>query len=299
MKNTRQNIAKESANNNNLSADACENSDLNKTVKQIVSKSTQEINQKINTLDNELKNCITSCSQVSAESIKNKLLEDTIKQVVSDCLLNVFKKIDELNTNVINLRDSNVELIRLLTANKSHSEIGTGFNSKLQEPSIPSPTINIDISDTDSYQSDITVVDKKDRQQKNYQQRNVYTKTRNPQTSKNGNQNKILFGTADSETEIDSEFSAAEKKLWIYIGRCKPDTTEDKIMAYLQRKCPNAAFTVESLQSRGLPSYKLSAPADLEKLLYTSSFWPKKVLIKRFDFRRTFRNNKHTTHDEF
>lgn len=99
---------------------------------------------------------------------------------------------------------------------------------------------------------------------------------------------KIVRGTALDEGG-SHEFSAAVRKTWLYVGRCRPETTEEHITSWLTDKFPGRSFTASPLQSKGYPSFRVGADAAIEDVLYEASTWPKDVLVKRFKFFRSDR----------
>lgn len=284
--------------------DILKSDELKKVIKQIVSESTSKIEKKVRELNTEAEKLSENSGIKTIELFKNSEVQQIIKQIVNDSLIELEKKVDDLKINLDNLRQTNIDLIRLLT-NKNNTACKCIANSEnaSHHHHASENTGNLDISDSDSHYSSSTVLEQKTEQEKtnarsNFNSKNTYKRNKNMTQNKNyhNKQPKYILGTADNDDL--NEFSAAENKLWLYIGRCKPGTTEDNIKAYLERKCPKQEFAIESLQSKGLPSFKLGANSHLKDTLYNPSFWPKKTLIKRFQF-KPFRQNRDTGFADF
>lgn len=80
----------------------------------------------------------------------------------------------------------------------------------------------------------------------------------------------------------------SNSKLWIYVGRCKAESTAEDVKSYLELNSPGHKFEVEKLESKGKnTSYKVEADLSLKEELYSSTYWPVGILIKRFRFQTT------------
>ncbi|KAG5875486.1 hypothetical protein JTB14_019580 [Gonioctena quinquepunctata] len=89
----------------------------------------------------------------------------------------------------------------------------------------------------------------------------------------------------DEPNELD-DFGASPRRLWLYVGRCKPSSTPEAIKKYLEKRSPGHEFEVSKLNSMGRNlSYRIEADLELEKTLYTPSHWPMGVIVERFRFR--------------
>lgn len=96
------------------------------------------------------------------------------------------------------------------------------------------------------------------------------------------------------ETEIvgtskdQSSCLAAARRIWVYVGRCRSDLTVEQLTSYLQRQSPGHHFEVEKLTTKGRNSaFKVGTSYELKDLMYSPSYWPENILIKRFRFFRT------------
>lgn len=96
-------------------------------------------------------------------------------------------------------------------------------------------------------------------------------------------QNTIIVGTASNA----SSFSAAERRQWIYIGRCNPSTTEKDITDYMADnleitdvKC----FVLD--KNEDVSSFKIGVKESVVKGLLDPNLWPKGTAVKEFLPRR-------------
>lgn len=99
---------------------------------------------------------------------------------------------------------------------------------------------------------------------------------------------------------IRTLLQAAVKKGWIYIGKVKATVTADKVEEYIKAKIPGKEFTVEELQSKGLnKAYKIGVDFNIIKDFLNPDFWPKGIIVKRFQFfrRRNTNNPEYITQD--
>lgn len=76
--------------------------------------------------------------------------------------------------------------------------------------------------------------------------------TKNPHSKtqiahKKGRRDIGIRGTAAQ----DGDGFAAERRLWIYLGRCSSAVTEEKVAEYLNQKSPGFQFEVTKLVSQG------------------------------------------------
>lgn len=107
-------------------------------------------------------------------------------------------------------------------------------------------------------------------------------------SSNEGGRNRVIIGTnQETGSSPDEIFEAPTPKLWLYVGRCKPDTTESKISNYLKKRLPSHEFEILKLTTKGVnASFRLAADMNLYDQLYKPDFWPERVVIKKFIFRK-------------
>jgi hypothetical protein len=112
-------------------------------------------------------------------------------------------------------------------------------------------------------------------------------KIKTPEVEKRQQTGRQIKGTDNAQisltsTTADSGFSAPERKIWLYISRCKSNTTVDQMKNHLHKKWPQLIFEIEKLQSKSSNSlFKVSTQYDKEllTLFYTPSSWPEGVQV--------------------
>lgn len=233
--------------------------------------------------------------------LNSAVFRELIENIVKTRTCELINLVSELKNDVKNLRDSNIELVKLLTNNRNFnwndSNINDGMHNSLNVTNISCESVDLNKTLIDKkHETEKSDKNKKPQQDdfeyvfKNRKQRRTIMRNKESENNKNFN-NKVIIGSNSDETN-NNTFGAADKQIWIYVGRCKIGTESETINSYLQRKCPGKTFNVESLQSKGHPSFKIGANPDLEETLYQSSFWPKGILIKRFLFFPSYRRQQ-------
>lgn len=105
---------------------------------------------------------------------------------------------------------------------------------------------------------------------------------------------KIVRGTGGG----DAGLSCIESRIWIYLGRCSPNSTTENVTSHLKAKYPNHEFDIKDLEGKGyFKSFRIGASMELQDALYDSNTWPKGALIKQFLFRRSGVEFKNTGTD--
>lgn len=104
---------------------------------------------------------------------------------------------------------------------------------------------------------------------------------------KNRGQHQYIVGTADQIQTNDLQ--VAERKAWLYVGKVKQDTTHDALKNYMENKIPGHKFDCEKLPNKGNhSSFKVSFNFDLLNDVMKPDFWPKGILVRKYNFfRRT------------
>lgn len=96
-------------------------------------------------------------------------------------------------------------------------------------------------------------------------------------------QRKNIIGTGEDSDEL----KGAAKKIWLFIGRVEPDTTEAQVIKYLKRKIPTGEFSCEKIPTRSENScFKIGASYDYSENLNDPNFWPINTVVRRYLFRR-------------
>lgn len=84
----------------------------------------------------------------------------------------------------------------------------------------------------------------------------------------------------------ESGLKGAEARVWLYVGRTQPNTTDDQVVKYLKDNLKATDVGCERLNGKSqYPSFKISAPARFKDTLNEPAFWPVGVTVRRFRFR--------------
>src|SRR5699024_7452376 len=123
---------------------------------------------------------------------------------------------------------------------------------------------------------------KKKRTDKNHTQRTADVNNHKPRFP-------VIHGEGDKLNDDTSAFSAAEKKAWIYVGRCNKNSTAEGLEAYLRKKlprCDNFDISKISKSDASYASFKVGLCYSMKDDVMDPKFWLKGVLVKRFKFFR-------------
>lgn len=220
------------------------------------------------------------CVNFTLDEVKT-IIQQSIQEH-SDTLLNEIKS---LKQEVTDLRQSNIELVRLLANGKCLNHVS---NNEYEFVSKNISDINSSIESTSSTNTIIQGqssfqkrVNTKKRQNINSKQNDTHNNVHVKATQ--SGRNNLIVGTSSDAAE---EFGASISRLWLYVGRCRPNSKPEDIKSYLQRRSPGHNFEVTKLPSLGRnSSYRVEADKELQDILYSPSHWPKGVFVKRFKFR--------------
>lgn len=237
--------------------------------------------------------------------LESKAFSNIIDKSVNKHICELLDKINKLETEVKILRESNIDLIRLLTNSERtdnfvKNDAQSLFNNSMEtiksnetvieqniESNINTLTRNCKAGDDNEY----TLVRKNKKEHRRDELKNQ---------NKNTHEKKIITGSSTEHNDKIS-FGGRERKIWLHVSRCEPEVQVEDIKNYLEDKCSGRQFIVEPLQKRGYPSYsfKIGAPSDLESMLYSACFWPRNIQIKEFEFFRPQPNKRGYSNRKF
>lgn len=238
---------------------------------------------------------MTRSTTTKAEVSKNTIiisleeLKDILQKTVKEQTEVLITEIQILKQEITDLRESNIEMVRMLT----HHPASLLKNNLLESEDLDSSTLSgHTIVETLSQSVEKEKIVRLDSNYSKVPHQQTYSRrgrSRNTERPK-----KIVLGTGTNEHEqkenVADEFGnfASTRRLWIYVGRCKPTSTPEDIKKYLEKRSPGHEFNVTKLNSQGRnSSYRVEADVELENNLYTPSYWPKGVIVKKFQFRNT------------
>lgn len=90
-------------------------------------------------------------------------------------------------------------------------------------------------------------------------------------------------GTVDQS----SEFKAAEKNVWVYVGGVNANVTKDIIINYVKQKTHLEHIECDELNTIGKnKSFKVGLLSKFQEQVYDPGFWPCGTLIRRFNLFR-------------
>lgn len=91
----------------------------------------------------------------------------------------------------------------------------------------------------------------------------------------------------------DDDIQAADKMAWLFVGRLKLHTTADAIKRYIAKKGITGNVTCEELAAnRNTKAFKLGIPFNSLETTKEAEFWPTGIIVRRFRFSRSFRDNE-------
>lgn len=92
---------------------------------------------------------------------------------------------------------------------------------------------------------------------------------------------------------VQDDFSAADRKFWMYIGNVKNTVSKENIVSFLDSKeeAHINTFECEELKTLGKnKSFKVGVTADLKNKVFENEFWPKGIIYRPYKFFRVSAN---------
>lgn len=245
------------------------------------------------------------------ESVMNFLKSAEFVQIITDIVekktLPLQEEISALRNEIKVIKESNIELIKLLTSQNANQNI---FNKKEKENIVSSlkcdskvtyadkassnknPSKNTIVKETENINNVFFSRDKNKDKNNNKDISKQATDITNPTNDKNKDRRKtnVIYGTADSSCTI----KAVTRYKHFHVFRLDPELSTDALADYL-RGMKISGSRVEKLQSKHpdeYSSFKLSVPANHAEDVLNPNLWPKDTCINRFFFRKTDKNTK-------
>lgn len=241
---------------------------------------------------------------------RNKMQQDTKDGIISEADIREIMKgamkehadrlekiIDSLKNEIIELKQSNIQLLELVTkiVNPNDSldpEISlTSAGSSLETivERNDSGTSDCQTNKTESAQSSFEGLSRIKLTNHNVVDKKIRLNKRTKDMKSQRQQNIVIGEKRKKENEdIEPGFRTRESKLWLYVGRCDPKTEVSQLNEYLKANSPNYNFEIHKLESKDstYSSFRVGAHKDLHDVLYDANYWPQGILIKRFRFFR-------------
>ena len=225
-----------------------------------------------------------------AESLKTQELMDIISAAVKQENNILREEIRELKQEVVLLRESNIELINLLT-NTSNFSIplkrqDTNEKNTLEDNNITEVTRISRDNNMDKRENDYSNIDHQ-KALENREERPKASKSsevsnwsvvKNKERAMN-NRLPGIIGTGNNKGEL----KAIEKKVTIYVSRLHPDTTLDNVETFLKSSFPEANCEMgHSKYPANYSSFKITINENNYNHIMNPNIWPNGAYINRF-----------------
>lgn len=218
----------------------------------------------------------------SDQSIKDYLI------TINKCVQQLQETVKHLSNEVQILRESNIDLIKLLTSNSNIiKEKKDVISENLDEVVFANTSLESTSSVNTVVEKRVTLKkDPKKDSQASTDNNNIQGSIKKNRNKQNINTNKKIIGES---SESSNTFAASSPRLWVYVGRCRADTEVKDVETYISTRIPNGNVNVEKLQSKGSnSSFCVRIDSDLKEQIYDPKFWPKNIIVRRYKF---FRGN--------
>lgn len=238
-----------------------------------------------------------------------------IQVLFQNAISPLLEEVQKLRDEVKVIKETNCDLIRLLTDKKSYRDVAT---SKVTENNNCSNVVNQIINKPNNLNGPIphTAADcslaenHKNANKKDHAYADCEIPAENLTKSvpaihtakitvqnddsngwkvQKGKSRKRMQNTVVGSAKVDPEISFAAphaKKAWLYIGRVQSGTEPNKIKSYLVNKIPEVEDAIiEKLNTKGSNmSFKVGIDFRYKDQILKEDFWPNGVIIRRFNF---------------
>lgn len=232
---------------------------------------------------------------------------------------------------VTNIKDSNIDMIKLLTTGKTQRTYSEATQNSslltlkktsplLEKQRIPATKVKLNSYQqstkndylhplSNSINNDEGVNGNKhteDSDQQNSDSQNFMLVKRKPRKPKEIGTNAGVTYTKEEGFEArgsNRKSSKDNKKIWLFISRAKEHVTEEIVKKYIQEKSMSEVpdISVKLLKThykkKDNNCFLVGVDPCLKEMIYEHSFWPKGIAFERFNFRRGqhFLDNPHQT----
>lgn len=234
---------------------------------------------------------------VPSNLINSEKFKNFIKFIVQEENAILLKELNTLKEEVVILRESNIQLINLLTNNNYNNNVtnlSPGKNERINNKIIPTSISNPKhtyahaaktLTNTNHMEK---VADKEQGPSKNNVQnsdlkRDEQTK---PKFNKKKN-NKVITGTLINDRS-GGKLIGVEKKVYLHISKFKHEDADiDDVKEYIKDDVDISKVDCEKLKTYfGDHTYfKLGIPHESFDTLFNADYWPRGVEISKFLFR--------------
>lgn len=305
-----------------------------------VSNKIEQLNKKLTVENNTLKRnlyeqtiIIEKLRDLEREINKTQeVFTQTLEQTTEILKLNYLNEIAALKNEIKNIRDSNVDLVRLLTANQwnrnrnsSLSQEKTNIdkenahyetNTKTEPSKTNQQKSYVDIVKKTTNKNDVqkeTIATKPNQRKENqgiHRNQEDYEKHDSDdgyqEIKKRRRRKKVQLGTnekAENEFEGRPMANIKNKKIWLFISRVKDAVSTENVVTYIKKKSKleDEKISVKNLDTwykvENNKCFLVGVDPTIKDLVYSASFWPTGVAYERFDFVKgqRFLDNQKTT----
>ena len=230
---------------------------------------------------------LVSCL-ISSEEFKT-----FIRVIVQEEMQSLTSFVKELKEEVSNLRESNIQLIHLLTENNTNPhvqkclQIKSATNKKNYTSEISNPEITkIDTVKSNNSYPTKTAADK-DNNLKTNNNKNESDTQKNLSRYNKKKRTNVIVGNAKQDRS-EGKLIGVEKKAYLHICKFKNnDASTEDLIEYLKNDIDVEKVECEKFKTYygGYTYFKLGIPPQLLDTLYKSDYWPEGVEISKHLFR--------------
>lgn len=246
----------------------------------------------------------TTQSELIINFLKSADFEDILKSTVKKETEALLKEIEELRTEVVNLKNSNIDLIRLLTSTADQGKVSiinrNNDNTKPANALLLNKKENLIKTTQDNQSREERNTEKKSTEEIAEKQTTIskgdhtleedtHEKWEFPRRKK-FTRTRPIYGKAIEETP----FKGVTKYIDYHVYRLPPKFTEEDVMNYLRSKGIHD-IKCQKMVSRypdEYSSFKISVSLKLDRAFRNPQIWPEFCVINRFLQRLPEKNKK-------
>nr|CAI5835580.1 unnamed protein product [Callosobruchus analis] len=251
------------------------------------------------------------CEIDIGDILNQEVIKGMFTNIIKTAMEDVYDKMTKLQEEVTMLKESNIELIHLLTSSgQSNCNVNNGNKFNVSMDAVSNHDMLPKHNDTRGIMSknDGTVQSKvshgkmqipgveKTKENKNTHNPPFSTDKVINTRSSNGNiinkqqqtqkkSTRIVFGSGCKKTNL----TAVTRKSWIYVGRIIPGTGVTGIKKHLENIFPDQTFEINLLppwKNGRTEAFKIQINHCMESEIFKSENWPDGTLVKKINFFR-------------
>lgn len=249
----------------------------------------------------------TSHSEAIINFLKSADFTEILNNAIEKKTEVLLNKIEELQSEVVNLRESNIEMVYLLTNKRSHNELSIVNNNSNNNPADASNGKNKDLK-KDLKKNNISVINQSNKKiaEKETLEKTIikqneldkgdhtlndnFTEWEFPKRRRNVRRTRAIYGKALDETS----FKGVAKYIDYHVYRLPPEFNEENVITYLKSKNVTD-IKCQKMTSRypnEYSSFKISVSLREDRIFRNPNIWPEFCVINRFLPKILDRNRK-------